>query len=244
MTSGMPARRTGERRQSWRSATPARVAPPNPVGCGFRAPPNLYVKQAHQASGCSYDASMRNTKAFKTAVSDTLAELERRGVAVRPGTVADTIERNVSGVSDSLGIQVRSVWQYFDAGRLADTITQQRKDREEKEDKEGGVGVAPMPPLGNPELALLLAGVPDSLTETGGDLYSVLLNVAANAWMAGHIHGEDGCTGCEASRGPAGHNWEARMDAIRAQMPDIEKWFDSEVWNAAVQDSGFRLERR
>ncbi|GHB85896.1 hypothetical protein GCM10010347_66060 [Streptomyces cirratus] len=38
---------------------------------------------------------MRNTKAFKEAVADTLAELAHRGVTVRPGTVADTIERNI-----------------------------------------------------------------------------------------------------------------------------------------------------
>ena len=46
-----------------------------------------------------------------------------------------------------------------------------------------------MPPLGNPELALVLAGVPDSLVQTGGDLYAVIVDVAVNAWMAGHIAG-------------------------------------------------------
>lgn len=35
-----------------------------------------------------------------------------------------------------------------------------------------------------------------------------------NACMADHIHGEDGCTGCDDSRGPAGHDWEARMRTI------------------------------
>ena len=35
-----------------------------------------------------------------------------------------------------------------------------------------------MPPLGNPELALVLAGVPDSLVQTGGDLYAVIVDVA------------------------------------------------------------------
>ncbi|MGQ7753670.1 DUF7019 family protein [Streptomyces sp. WC2508] len=58
-----------------------------------------------------------------------------------------------------------------------------------------------MPPIDNPELALVLAGVPDSLAQSGGDLYATIINVAVNAWMAGHIHGEDGCTGCECSRG-------------------------------------------
>ncbi|MFB8085912.1 hypothetical protein [Streptomyces sp. NPDC055992] len=46
-----------------------------------------------------------------------------------------------------------------------------------------------MPPLDNAELALVLAGVPDSLALTGGDLYAIIANVAVNAWMAGHIAG-------------------------------------------------------
>ncbi|MGZ3097072.1 hypothetical protein [Streptomyces sp. H72] len=59
--------------------------------------------------------------------------------------------------------------------------------------------------------ALVLAGVPDSLAQSGGDLYAVIVNVAVNAWMAGHIHGEDGCDG---RRGPAGHDREARICTI------------------------------
>ncbi|MGY3676427.1 hypothetical protein ACVWXU_000050 [Streptomyces sp. TE33382] len=38
-----------------------------------------------------------------------------------------------------------------------------------------------MPPIDNPELALVLVGVPDSLAQTGGDLYAVIINVAVNA---------------------------------------------------------------
>ncbi|MEU3707972.1 hypothetical protein ACIOML_29730 [Streptomyces anulatus] len=57
-----------------------------------------------------------------------------------------------------------------------------------------------MPPIDNPGIALVLAGVPDSPAQTGGDLYAVIINVAANAWMAGHIHGEDGCTGYAVTR--------------------------------------------
>ncbi|MFD7408776.1 hypothetical protein ACFV7R_40430 [Streptomyces sp. NPDC059866] len=34
---------------------------------------------------------MRNTKAFKEAVAETLAELARRGVTLTPATVEDTI---------------------------------------------------------------------------------------------------------------------------------------------------------
>ncbi|MFB7509237.1 hypothetical protein ACFC0P_38560, partial [Streptomyces broussonetiae] len=29
--------------------------------------------------------------------------------------------------------------------------------------------------------------MPDALAQTGGDLYAVILNVAVNAWMAGHL---------------------------------------------------------
>ncbi|MFD4860713.1 hypothetical protein [Streptomyces atratus] len=76
------------------------------------------------------------------------------------------------------------------------------------------------------------------------DLYAVIINVAVNAWMAGHIHGEDGCTGCDGSRGPAGHDWEARMRTITEMQPNITKWFDRDVWTAAVNDSGFTVTRR
>ncbi|MFF2146633.1 hypothetical protein [Kitasatospora sp. NPDC058190] len=186
---------------------------------------------------------MRNTKAFKEAVAQPLVELARRGVTVRPGTVEDTIERNMTTVAEQLGIQVRSAWRYFDATRLADIIAQQQKDFKASSDARGA-GQAPMPPVNNPELALILAGVPDSLTETGGDLYSVIINVAVNAWTAGHIHGEDGCPGCEGSRGPSGHDWDARMEAISAHVPDITKWFDRDVWTAALRDSGFSVNRR
>ncbi|MCX4624984.1 hypothetical protein [Streptomyces albogriseolus] len=96
----------------------------------------------------------------------------------------------------------------------------------EESSSEKDVGQAPMPPLDNPELALVLAGVPDSLAQTG-DLYAVIINVAVNAWMAGHIHGEDGCTRCTGSRGPAGHDWEARMHTITELQPNITKWFDA-----------------
>ncbi|MGW5128973.1 hypothetical protein ACWEQ7_34025 [Streptomyces sp. NPDC004069] len=59
----------------------------------------------------------------------------------------------------------------------------------EESSNEKGVGQPPMPPIDNPELALVLAGVPDSLTQTGGNLYAVIINVAVNAWMGSHIHG-------------------------------------------------------
>ncbi|MFD6967393.1 hypothetical protein [Streptomyces sp. NPDC059949] len=186
---------------------------------------------------------MRNTKAFKEAVAETLAELARRGVTVRPGTVADVIDTNMTKVAAQLGIQERSAWRYFDAAGLAETIARQHKEFEESS-ATAGVGEAPMPPVDNPELALILAGVPDSLVQTGGDLYAVIINVAVNAWMAGHIHGEDGCEGCEASRGPSGHDWNDRMKQITVMSPDITKWFDRDRWTAALHDSGFNVERR
>jgi hypothetical protein len=129
-------------------------------------------------------------------------------VTLAPATVEDTIEQNMNAVAQRLGIQVRSAWRYFDAAVLADRLAGSAQSF-----AEGGsamdAGQAPMPPIDNPELALVLAGVPDSLAQTGGDLFSVIVNVAVNAWMAGHIHGEDGCTGCDGSRGPGGHDWQA-----------------------------------
>jgi len=186
---------------------------------------------------------VRNTKAFREAAAETMAALARRGITVRSGTVEDIIEERVTAVAQQLRIQVRSAWTYFNAEALAEAIAKQyREVQESGEDDE--VGQAPMPPVDNPELALILAGVPDMLVESGGDLYNVILNVAVNAWMAGHIHGEDGCAGCEGSRGDAGHDWEARMATITLLKPDITRWFDRTVWTAALHDSGFSVERR
>lgn len=190
-----------------------------------------------------YDAVVRNTKAFREAVAETLAELARRGVTLAPSTVEDTIEKNITAVSEQLGIQVRSAWRYFDASAIAQRLASSVRAFEESSAAEGS-GHAPMPPVGNPELALVLAGVPDALASSGGDLYSVIVNVAVNAWLAGHIHGEDGCTGCDGSRGPAGHDWQARMRTITDLQPDITKWFDRDVWTVAVNNAGFTVTRR
>jgi hypothetical protein len=186
---------------------------------------------------------MRNTKAFTEAVDQTLAELARRGVTLAPATVEDTIEKNLRAAAEQLGIEVRSAWRYFDASALADSLADSARSFE-KNSAARGAGHAPMPPVGNPELALVLAGVPDTLAQTGGDLYGVIVNVAVNAWMAGHIHGEDGCTGCDASRGPAGHDWEARMRTITEAQPDIAKWFDRDAWTRAVNATGYAVTRR
>ncbi|WP_394425616.1 hypothetical protein [Streptomyces sp. SGAir0957] len=186
---------------------------------------------------------VRNTKAFKEAVAQTLAELARLGVTLAPATVEDTIVKNMTMVAERLGIQVRSAWRYFDAAAMAEGLARSRSSFEESS-SEMDVGQAPMPPIDNPELALVLAGVPDSLAQTGGDLYAVIINVAVNAWMAGHIHGEDGCTGCEGSRGPAGHDWQARMRTVTELQPDITKWFDRDVWTRAVNDAGYAVTRR
>ncbi|MBG7704802.1 hypothetical protein HCJ76_43770 [Streptomyces sp. MC1] len=114
----------------------------------------------------------------------------------------------------------------------------------EESSNEKGVGQAPVPPIDTPELALVLVGVPDSLAQTGMDLYAVIISLAVNAWMAGHMHGEDGCTGCDGSRGPAGHDWEAGMRTITEMQPDIAKWFDCDVWTRAVNDTGYTVIRR
>ncbi|MFH9968773.1 hypothetical protein ACH4PR_47100 [Streptomyces mirabilis] len=111
---------------------------------------------------------MRNTKRFKTAVADTLAALARRGVTARPGTVADTIEDNITTVAARLNIQAASAWRYFDAEALAATIAAQHEQHEDQVQEH--LGEPPLPPLKNPELALILAGVPDSLHQSGGDL--------------------------------------------------------------------------
>ncbi|WP_416971577.1 hypothetical protein [Streptomyces sp. 4F14] len=183
---------------------------------------------------------MRNTKAFKDAVAQTLAELARRGVTIGPATVEDSVERSMRVVSNQLGIQVRSAWRYFDAATLAEGLAASLRKFEEGGDKEDA-GEAPMPPVDNPELAVILASVPDTLAQTGGDLFSVIINVAVNAWQAGHIHGEDGCPGCEGARGPSGHDWDARMQAVTRLQPDITKWFDRDVWTDALTKSGFTV---
>jgi hypothetical protein len=112
---------------------------------------------------------VRNTKAFKEAVAQTLAELAHRGVTLAPATVADTIEKQISTVSERLGIQVRSAWRYFGAAVIADRLAQSLRSYEGSSSGKD-VGEAPTPPLDNPELTLVLAGVPDFLAQTGGDL--------------------------------------------------------------------------
>lgn len=67
------------------------------------------------------------------------------------------------------------------------------------------------------------------------------ISVAVNTWLAGHIHGEDGCAG---SRGPAGHDRQVRMRTITEVQPDISKWFDHDVWTAAVNDAGHTVTPR
>ncbi|WP_199829353.1 hypothetical protein [Streptomyces sp. WM6368] len=73
------------------------------------------------------------------------------------------------------------------------------------------------------------------MTLSGGVIVNVDVNVDVNAWMAGHIHGEDGCTGCQDKR-PTG--------TISAMQPDITKWFNREVWTSALNDTGYSVTRR
>ncbi|MEU8550566.1 hypothetical protein AB0C81_26895 [Streptomyces roseoverticillatus] len=76
---------------------------------------------------------------------------------------------------------MHSAW-YFDPTATADRLAQSLSSYEEN-NSEKDVGQAPMPPIDNPGLALVLASVPDSLAQTGGDLYAVIINVAVNAWF-------------------------------------------------------------
>jgi hypothetical protein len=89
----------------------------------------------------------------------TLAELAHRGVTLAPSTVEGTVEKYINTVAERLGIQVRSAWRYFDAAVLADRLAGSANAFEESSNDKG-VGQAPMPPIDNPELALVLAGVP------------------------------------------------------------------------------------
>ncbi|ALO05729.1 hypothetical protein AQF52_0127 [Streptomyces venezuelae] len=46
-------------------------------------------------------------------------------MTVRPGAVADTIERHILTVAERLRIQEHSVWRYLDPADLADSIAEQ-----------------------------------------------------------------------------------------------------------------------
>ncbi|MCY0956762.1 hypothetical protein [Streptomyces sp. H27-H5] len=186
---------------------------------------------------------MRNTKAFKDAVAVALSELARRGFALRLDTIIETVRRRVRLVAERLGIQTRSPHRHFHGDGRPDCVAGKRRRAEEGGTVEWVIGEPPTPPVDNPELALILAGVPTALEENGGDLYLVVLGVAVNAWMAGHIHGEDGCTGCQDNRGRAGTDWQARMDGITTRQPDIARWFDRDVWTAALNDTGYTVTR-
>ncbi|MFF9667102.1 hypothetical protein ACF1FY_34115, partial [Streptomyces althioticus] len=129
---------------------------------------------------------------FQDALGRTLSELARRGVTLGPNGVADAIEQQATAIARRLGIKKREALSRLDTAALAGAIASAAQEREHAD---LAVGEGPFPPVDNLELAMILAGVPDALVESGGDLYAVILNVAANAWMAGHLHGEDGCPG-------------------------------------------------
>lgn len=184
---------------------------------------------------------MKNTKAFQTALQQTMEELDRLGVSeVGRISVGDTIERNITAVAQQLGVQVRTAWNYFDPKDFAQAIA--KKVAAAKSGGELQQGQPPFPPYGNPELALIMHDALDRLSGSG-DLFTVLLQVALNSWMAGHIHGEDGCDGCaRGTETPGSHDWEARMRSIRAASPDIERWLMPEVWNDALKHTGYSLQ--
>jgi len=187
---------------------------------------------------------VRNTKAFRQAVADTLEHLDQLGVSgIDAGAVGDLIEQNMTAVSMQLGIQAASSWRYFDAEALAEAIAEQARKAKQQHGDDADMGQPPYPEVGNPELAILIAGFPGALASCGGDLHRAVLNLAVNAWQAGHIHGEDGCPGCE-SRGPSGHDYEQRMDTVRQQVPDFSKWFDSTAFNARLAETGYEVKSR
>ncbi|MGW2397199.1 hypothetical protein ACWCYY_11660 [Kitasatospora sp. NPDC001664] len=177
---------------------------------------------------------------FQALLGRTLSELARRGVTLGPNGVADAVEQQATAIARRLGIKKREALAHIAPGPLADSIAAAAREREHAD---LSVGAGPFPPVDNPELAMILADVPDALVESGGDLYSVILNVAVNAWMAGHVHGEDGCSGCD-FRGDTGHDWQARMDTLNAAVPDITKWFNRDVWTKALENSGYTVTRR
>ncbi|MBM9506780.1 hypothetical protein [Actinacidiphila acididurans] len=83
--------------------------------------------------------------------------------------LSNVVEKNMTAVSGRLGIQVCSAWRYFDASALAKRLAGRARAFEQSSAAESA-GHTPMPPVGNPELALVLAGVPDSPAQSSGDL--------------------------------------------------------------------------
>ena len=175
--------------------------------------------------GRPYASRVRTTKAFLQAVADTADHLNRLGVTdIGQAAIADTIERNITAVSQQLGIKPALGVELFPCRgpRAVD-----RRDVAELERQTGerrGIGQPPLPPKDNPEMATLIAGFIDSLAEGGGNLHTAVLGLIINSWQAGHIHGEDGCGGCD-SRGPGGHDYAKRMAWGRRELPDYVKWF-------------------
>jgi hypothetical protein len=187
---------------------------------------------------------MRSTKAFQQAVADTADHLSRLGVTgVGRPAIADTIERNITAVSQQLKIQSASAFRYFDAGDFAQSMAKMVRESEALYGEGPDIGQPPLPPRGNPEMALLIAGFFDALEECDGNLHAVVLGLIVNSWQAGHIHGEDGCAGC-GFRGPGDHDYPRRMARVRQDLPDYAKWFDPSVFNARLAEAGYELKRR
>jgi hypothetical protein len=157
--------------------------------------------------------------------------------------IADTIERNITAVSQQLRIQPASALRYFDAKDFAQQIAEMARESEALYGEGPGIGQPPLPPKHNPEMALLIAGFFDSLEECDGNLFPVVLGLIVNAWQAGHIHGEDGCAGCD-HRGPGSHDYAQRMARVRQDLPDYVKWFDPSVFNARLAEAGYELKRQ
>jgi hypothetical protein len=133
-------------------------------------PPRSGERTPHPGTGCvrwPLRCAGEEHQGLPEAAAQTLVELARRGVTVRPGAVEDVIERSTTAVAAQSGIQVRSAWRFFDPASPAETIAERHPDFQASSDARG-VGQPPLPPVDNPELALLLASVPDVLAQSGG----------------------------------------------------------------------------
>lgn len=97
-----------------------------------------------------------------------------------------------------------------------------------------GHAKSPRPSPDWPELAFILACAAEDV-RAKHSIFNVILNTAVNAWLAGHIEGEDHCTGCN-ERGPQGHDWEERQKALSALRPMDLAFFRPSMWHAATVD--------
>jgi hypothetical protein len=101
-----------------------------------------------------------------------------------------------------------------------------------------------MPPVDNPELALLLPVCPTPRRKGAATCTRCSwASSSTRGWPATSTE-RTAAPDVTAARGPAGHDWNTRTKTITDLQPDITSWFDHEVWTAALHDSGFSVTRR